>query len=140
LDTSFNDASLNPITSPTTPSPKDASQISIAVNTNMSNITTINNNILSIYNVVTNISNGQTSTFNSLTTNNRVQPFSPASNVIMSNLCQAESININNINALNANALSLNSLVNNLQTNKTTKINSQANSAMSLSNAVGITS
>jgi len=139
-DTSFNSASINTITSPTITSSTDASQISIAVNTNMSNITTINNNILSIYNVVTNISNGQTITFNSLTTNQTL-PYSPASAVVISNICQAENININNINkALNTNTISLYGLVNKLQNNRTNKMNSQANSAMSLSNAVGISS
>jgi hypothetical protein len=140
-DTSFNDASLNTITSTTIPSSSsDVTQICIAVNANMLNIPKINNNILSIYNVVTNISNGQTTTFNSLTANNKVHPVSPASSVKISNLCQAENINIKNINALNANALSLNSLVNRLQNNRTNQMNSQANSAMSLSNAVGISS
>jgi hypothetical protein len=143
-NTSITTPTLNTISSPTISSSSDASGFCSAINQNVTNISTIYNNMQNIITSAQLLPNGQTevnnSVFQSLTNNNTVSPFSPASSVPISTLCQTENTNIGNINVLSGNTTSLNNLVTNLQTAQNNLSNNQYNTASTISSSVGINS
>lgn len=140
-NTTIANISLNTTSPPTITLSSNALDFCNAVNTNYSNITTMNENIQSIFTSLKQLPNGQTENnppvFQPLTTINYIQ-CGNASNVPITTICQTENTNINNINVLHANTISLNNTVNNLQTTQNNKFTSQSNSATTISSSVGI--
>lgn len=141
-NTNIDAISLNTIASPSTiTSSSNALDFCNAINTNLSNISTINGNIQTIFTSVNQLPGAQTENnppvFQSLTSNNPISGVN-ASNVPIGTVCQTENTNINNINVLNANTISLNNTVNNLQTIQSNQLKNQNQSATTISNAVGI--
>jgi len=147
-NTNIPDISLNTIISPITiTSSSDYSEYYASISNNNKNINTLNGNIETIYNAIQSLPNGESQiqqnppTFQSLTPNSITTTYSnstPATSQQLSTVCQPQNTNINNINVLNANMISLNNLVNNLQNTQNSQLAGQSNSAMTISNAVGI--
>jgi len=145
-NTSVTTPSLNTISSFTTTltQSSDASDFCIAINQNVTNINLINETIQNIMNALQNLPDGQTeinnAVFQTITSNTTVFPNSPASSVPISTLCQTENTNINNIKVLSANTTSLNNVLTNLQSTQSSQLDNQNNTAMAMSQPVGLTS
>jgi len=145
-NTSVTTPSLNTISSFTTTltQSSDASDFCNAINQNVTNINLINETIQNIMNALQNLPDGQTeinnAVFQTITSNTTVSPNSPASSVPISTLCQTENTNINNINVLSANTTSLNNVLTNLQSTQSSQLDNQNNTAMAMSQPVGLTS
>jgi hypothetical protein len=141
-NTTIADVSLNVISSsPTITSSSNALYFCNAVNTNYTNITTMNENIQSIFTSVEQLPSYQSENnppvFQPLTATNSIS-CGNAETVPISTVCQTENTNINNINVVHANTISLNNVVNNLQTTQNNQLKNQNQSAMTISNSVGI--
>ena len=139
-----NTMSLNSITSPNTiTKTSNASDFCYAINTNITNINTLNGNIETIVASIKQLPNGENdlanAVFQSLTSNTSVSPCLPLQNVSISALCQTENTNISNINILNGNTISLNNVVNKMQSASSAQINNQQSTANSISSSMGIT-
>jgi len=145
-NTSVTAPSLNTISSFTTTltQSSDASDFCIAINQNVTNINLINETVQNIMNALQNLPDGQTeinnAVFQTITSNTTVFPNSPASSVPISTLCQTENTNINNIKVLSANTTSLNNVLTNLQSTQSSQLDNQNNTAMAMSQPVGLTS
>lgn len=144
-NTSVTSPSLNTIPTSTTTltQSSDASDFCNAINQNVTNINLISETIQNIINALQNLPDGQTeinnAVFQTITSNTTVSPNSPASSVPISTLCQTENTNINNINVLSANTTSLNNVVTNLKSTQSSQLNNQNNTAMAMSQPVGLT-